>query len=68
MSITKPFTFVAGTKARANEVNQDFDILYSQVNTNISNIASNAADIDTLDNTKANINGSISQVFKVVKC
>ena len=32
MAITKPFTFVAGTKARANEVNQDFDVLYSEVN------------------------------------
>ena len=57
MSITKPFTFVAGTKARANEVNQNFDVLYSQVNSNISAINTNANDIDTLDSNKANING-----------
>lgn len=63
MSITKPFTFVAGTKARANEVNQNFDVLYSQVNSNISAINTNANDIDTLDNNKANINGSSSQRF-----
>lgn len=63
MSITKPFTFVAGTKARANEVNQNFDVLYSQVNSNISAININANDIDTLDSNKANINGSSSQRF-----
>lgn len=65
MSITKPFTFVAGTKARANEVNQDFDVLYSQVNSNISAINTNANDIDTLESNKANINGSSSQPFNV---
>jgi hypothetical protein len=63
MSITKPFTFVAGTKARANEVNQNFDVLYSQVNSNISAINTNANDIDTLDSNKANVNGSSSQRF-----
>lgn len=63
MSITKPFTFVAGTKARANEVNQNFDVLYSQVNSNISAINANANDIDTLDSNKANVNGSSSQRF-----
>lgn len=65
MSITKPFTFVAGTKARANEVNQNFDVLYSQVNSNISAINTNANDIDTLDSNKANVNGSSSQRFAV---
>jgi hypothetical protein len=63
MSITKPFTFVAGTKARANEVNQNFDVLYSQVNSNISAINTNSNDIDTLDSNKANVNGSSSQRF-----
>lgn len=63
MSITKPFTFVAGTKARANEVNQNFDVLYSQVNSNISAINTNANDIDALDSNKANVNGSSSQRF-----
>lgn len=65
MSITKPFTFVAGTKARANEVNADFDELYSQVNKNISNISQNALDIDNLDSNKANINGNSTEVFNV---
>lgn len=65
MSITKPFTFVAGTKARANEVNADFDELYRQVNKNISNISQNALDIDNLDSNKANINGNSTEVFNV---
>jgi len=31
-SITKPFTFVPGTQAKASEVNANFDALYNQVN------------------------------------
>lgn len=63
MSITKPYTFQAGTKARANEVNANFDALFSQANTNISNIEANARDIDELDDTKAELNGNSSQRF-----
>lgn len=65
MSIARPFTFTANTYAKASEVNADFDVLYSQVNTNISDIASNSVDIDNLENNKANINGSTSQRFAV---
>lgn len=65
MSIAKPFTFVANTFAKASEVNADFDTVYSQVNTNISNIAQNATDIDNLENNKANINGSTAHRFAV---
>ena len=65
MSIAKPFTFTANTYAKASEVNADFDIVYSQVNTNISDIAQNATDIDNLENNKANINGNTSQRFAV---
>lgn len=65
MSITKPYTFTAGTKARANEVNSNFDTLYSQVNSNISHIAQNASNIEDLDSTKAELNGSSSQRFAV---
>lgn len=63
MSITKPYTFQPNTKARANEVNANFDTLYSQANTNISNIEANARDIDELDDTKAELNGNSSQRF-----
>ena len=65
MSIVKPYTFVAGNKARANEVNEDFDVLYQQVNTNITDIANVEGDVLTLSSTKADINGSSAQRFAV---
>lgn len=65
MSIVKPWTFVAGNKARANEVNDNFDVLYQQVNTNITNIANVEGDIQTLSSTKANVNGDSTQRFAV---
>jgi hypothetical protein len=65
MSIAKPFTFTANTYAKSSEVNANFDTVYSQVNTNISQIAQNAIDIDNLENNKADINGSTSQRFAV---
>lgn len=65
MSITKPYTFSAGTKARANEVNANFDTLYSQVNSNISDIAQLNRDIDLLELTKADVNGNSTQRFAV---
>ena len=65
MSITKPYTFQPNAKARANEVNANFDTLYSQANTNISNIEANARDIDDLNDTKAELNGNSTQRFAV---
>ena len=65
MSIAKPFSFQANTYAKANEVNADFDVLYSQVNTNISSIAENASDIDALNRDKANVNGNSTKTFAV---
>lgn len=65
MSIVKPYTFVAGNKARANEVNANFDLLFQQVNANITEITQNALDIEELDSNKANINGSSTQRFAV---
>ena len=65
MSIVKPYTFVAGNKARANEVNEDFDVLYQQVNANITDIANVEGDVQTLSTTKADINGSSVQRFAV---
>lgn len=65
MAITKPFTFVAGTKARANEVNQNFDVLYSEVNAIDSTLTSIDVNIQSLQDDKANINGSASQRFQV---
>lgn len=65
MAIIKPFTFRAGEKARAAEVNQNFDILYQEVNNQASEIQSLDDDITSIENSKANINGSSSQRFAV---
>ena len=65
MAITKPYTFQAGTKARASEVNQDFDILYSEVNRIGTEIINIDIDIQNMAESKADINGNAGQVFKM---
>ena len=65
MSIVKPYTFVGGTKARANEVNDNFDRLYEQVNTDITDIANLKNGVDDLRTNKADIQGSSTQRFSV---
>ena len=65
MSIIKPYTFKGGEKARASEVNENFDVLYTEVNKNISSISSIENNVSNLELTKANVNGSTNNVFKV---
>lgn len=65
MSIAKPYTFSAGTKARSNEVNENFDVVYSQVNADMSRIDAIEFDITELEGSKADINGNPSQRFQV---
>lgn len=65
MAILKPYTFVAGTKAKASEVNADFDALYSEVNSMGSSLEQVEADVETLGTTKANINGNSGNRFAV---
>lgn len=65
MTIVIPFTFTAGTKAKASEVNQNFSVAYSAINSNASNIVSLQADVDSLDTDKADVNGSTSNRFAV---
>src|SRR5574344_1528550 len=65
MSISKPFTFTAGTRARASEVNQDFDTLYTEANRVASEAITLSTEIQRLDEEKANINGSSAQRFQV---
>lgn len=65
MSIIKPYTFQGGTKARANEVNENFDRLYEQVNANITDIANMETEITNLGLDKADIAGSSLQRFAV---
>lgn len=65
MSIVKPFTFVSGTKAKAGEVNDNFDVLYTQVNAIISELAQINIDIDNIGLNKADVNGNSTQRFSV---
>lgn len=65
MSIIKPYTFVGGTKARASEVNANFDRLYDQVNTNITSIINAQTAITNLGIDKANVAGNSTQRFAV---
>lgn len=64
-NISKPFTFVANTYAKASEVNADFDALYTGTNACINQVNTNITNISTLDSNKANKNGSSQEVFKV---
>lgn len=65
MAILKPYTFTAGTKARASEVNANFDALYTEVNSLESKIIDYESQIQELQNTKADINGSYLNRFAV---
>lgn len=65
MAITKPYTFISGTKARAGEVNQDFDVVYSEVNRLGSEILGIDVDIQNISDSKADINGNATQRFQV---
>lgn len=65
MAITKPYTFIAGTKARAGEVNQDFDVVYSEVNRLGTEILGIDVDIQNISDSKADINGNATQRFQV---
>lgn len=64
MAITKPFTFRAGEKARANEVNQDFDILYAEVNRIGTEIINLDVEVQSVDTGKANVNGDATKRFQ----
>ena len=62
---TIPNTFVAGTKARANEVNENFTSLKQFVDTLEVQASTNEINITNLENNKANINGDNQQRFQV---
>lgn len=64
-NISKPFTFTANTYAKASEVNADFDTLYTGVNACVNQINASIADIDSMDDNKANVNGNSTQRFAV---
>lgn len=65
MTITVPYIFQAGTKAKAQEVNDNFTAIVTEVNSLSSDILENATDITTLRNTKADLNGNTANRFAV---
>ena len=67
MTLIKPNTFVAGQKAKASEVNENFDAVYSQVNTNMTDITSLQDSVSDLDLNKADINGDSGERFLVAE-
>ena len=60
-----PYTFIAGTKARANEVNGNFTSIKQFVDQLESNLATAELDINNLEANKADINGNQSEIFQV---
>lgn len=60
-----PYTFIAGTKAKANEVNGNFTSIKQFVDQLESNLATAELDISNLETNKADINGNQNEVFQV---
>lgn len=65
MTWTIPYTFVAGTKAKANEVNENFQSLKQFVDLLEDLSASNELNIANLQQNKADINGNFINRFQV---
>lgn len=60
-----PYTFRAGTKARANEVNENFTSAKQFVDALEIQASTNEINITNLENNKADLNGSNAQRFQV---
>lgn len=59
-----PNTFIAGTKAKANEVNENFTSAKQFMDNLETEQAANTADILQLEQNKADLNGSLDKDFK----
>lgn len=64
MPFNIPYNFQAGTKAKANEVNENFLAVKQFVDILEDNEATNEINIADLQNNKANINGNPEQRFQ----
>ena len=60
-----PNTFIAGTKAKANEVNENFTSAKQFMDNLETEQATNTADILQLEQNKADLNGNYEQRFQV---
>jgi hypothetical protein len=65
MALIIPYTFTAGTKAKAGEVNDNFTAVKAFVDLLETNQASDEVNIATLQTGKADINGSFTERFQV---
>lgn len=60
-----PYTFTPGDVARADQVNKNFQTIYSQVNSNTSSILQAENSLSNIQVNKANINGNQNNLFRV---
>lgn len=65
MPVEIPYTFVAGTKAKAREVNEDFQALATFVDTLEVSNAELESLVNQISTTKANINGDNTERFQM---
>lgn len=65
MTLSIPYSFTAGTKAKAQEVNADFQAVQTEVNAIGADVITAQTDITSLQNGKASVNGSGSNTFAV---
>ena len=65
MTLDIPYTFTPGTKAKANEVNENFLAVKNSFDENEDLLEEAQTDILNLDNNKANITGAIENRFQV---
>ena len=65
MPIEIPYTFIAGTKAKASEVNANFDAIASFVDGLETGSAEIESDVTTLQSSKADLNGDSTEFFRM---
>lgn len=65
MALIIPYTFVAGTKAKAAEVNANFQAVAQEVNAQSGIITSVQSTVTNIQNNKAEVNGNSSNRFSV---